>query len=60
MISSQQAQKACIIAQFCTSKNLPITIFKYSETEKLIRIKAGFRDKQIKIVINKYGKAKYV
>ena len=60
MISNEQALKACVLVQFLTSKGLPIRVFRYSEAEELIRIEAGFRDRQIKIVINKTGKAKYV
>ena len=60
MISNEQAQRACILCEFLTSKRLPIRIFRYLEAEKLIRIEAGFRDKQIRIVVNERGKFKYV
>ena len=60
MISNEQALKACVLVQFLTSKGLPIRVFQYSEAEELIRIEAGLGDRQIKIVINKRGKAKYV
>ena len=59
MISNEQAQ-ICILCEFLTSKGLPIRVFRYLEEEKLIRIEAGFRDKQIRIVINERGKFKYV
>ncbi|WP_319422364.1 DUF6888 family protein [Pleurocapsa sp. FMAR1] len=60
MITAKQALKACILSEFLTSKGLPIRVFRYLEAEKLIRIEAGFRDKQIRIVINENGKAKYI
>jgi hypothetical protein len=60
MITAKQAIKACILAEFLTSKALPVRVFRYSEADELIRIEAGFRDKQIRIVINEFGKAKYV
>ena len=59
MIRAKQAFKACILSDFLTSKGLHVRVFKYLE-EKVIRIEAGFRDKQIKIIINDIGKAKYV
>ncbi|MEM8717805.1 MAG: hypothetical protein AAGE84_00660 [Cyanobacteria bacterium P01_G01_bin.39] len=52
MISNEQAQRVCILCEFLTSKGLPMRVFKYLEEEKLIRIEAGFKDKQIRIVIN--------
>lgn len=60
MITDKQAIKACILTEFLTSKGLPIRVFQYLEAERLIRIEAGFRNKQIRIVINEIGKAKYV
>ena len=60
MITAKQSIRACILAEFLTSKGLPIRIFKHLEAEKLIRIEAGFRTKQIKIVINEEGKFRYV
>lgn len=60
MISNEQAQKACILCEFLTSKNLPIRVFRYSEDDRLIRIEAGSRTRQIKIIINEQGKFKYV
>lgn len=60
MISNEPAQRVCILCEFLTSKGLPIRIFRYLEEERLIRIEAGFRDKQIRIVINERGKFKYV
>ena len=60
MISNEQAQRACILCDFLTSKELPIRVFKYLEAEKLIQIEAGSKDKQIRIVINERGKFKYV
>ena len=60
MITARQAIKACILSEFLISKGLPIRVFRYSETERLIRIEAGFSFKQIRIVINDKGKAKYV
>lgn len=60
MITAEQAIKACILAQFLTSKVMPIRVFRYLEDERMIRIEAGYRDKQIRIVINERGKARYV
>ncbi|MGL5941899.1 MAG: DUF6888 family protein [Waterburya sp.] len=60
MITEKQAVRACILAEFLTSKALPIRVFRYLETERLIRVEAGFRTRQIKIVINEKGKFKYV
>ena len=60
MITPKQALKAYILAQFLTSKGMPIRVFKYQSEEKLIRIEAGLRNRQIRIVINERGKAKYV
>ena len=60
MITAKQAVRACILSEFLTSKSLPIRVFRYMETDRLIRIEAGFRTKQIKIVINEAGKFKYV
>lgn len=60
MITAKQAIKVCILSDFLTSKGLPIRVFKYSEVDKLIRIEAGFRDKQIRMVINQNGRFKYV
>lgn len=59
-MTDEQAQRACILCEFLTSKGLPIRVFKYLEQAKIIRIEAGFRNKQIKIVINERGKFKYV
>jgi hypothetical protein len=39
---------------------MPIRVFRYQDTEKLIQIEAGFRTRQIRIVINEGGKFKYV
>ena len=60
MITSKQAVKACYLSEFLTSKGLPIRTFKYSESNRLITIEAGFRDKKIKLVINENGRFKYV
>ena len=60
MITAKQALKACILSEFLTSKGLPIRVFKYLEAQRLIRIEAGFTAKQIKMIINENGKAKYV
>lgn len=60
MPTYEQAKRACILAEFLTSKGMPIRVFKYLEDEKLIRIEAGFTDRQIKIIINQFGRFKYV
>jgi hypothetical protein len=60
MITAKQAIRACILAEFLTSKSLPIRVFQYLEAEKLIQVEAGARTRQIKIVINEGGKFKYV
>lgn len=60
MLSNEQAQRACILCEFLTSKNLPIRVFRYSEDDRIIRIEAGFRDKQIKTIINENGRFKFV
>ncbi len=60
MPTSEQAIRACVLAEFLTTKNLPIRRFKYLKADKLIRIEAGFREKQIRIIINEYGRFKYV
>ena len=60
MISPQQSMKACILSIFLTRKGLPIRVFQYSETDKLIRIEAGFRNRQVKLEINDYGRYRYV
>lgn len=39
---------------------MPIRVFQYIEEDELIRIEAGFRNRQIKIVVNGNGKFKYV
>jgi hypothetical protein len=60
LITPKQALRACILAEFLTSKSLPIRVFRYLKGEKLIRVEAGFRTRQIRIVINEEGKFKYV
>jgi hypothetical protein len=60
VITAKQAVKACILAEFLTSKSFPIRVFQYLEAENLIRVEAGFRTRQIRIVINEEGKFKYV
>ena len=60
MITAKQAIKACILSEFLISKGLPIRVFRYSQAERLIRIEAGSQARQIRIIINEYGKAKYV
>jgi len=60
MITAKQSLRACILCEFLTSKGMPIRVFQYLEIEKLIRIEAGFRSKQIRIVINGEGRFKYV
>ena len=60
MPTSEQAIRACVLAEFLTSKSLPIRVFKYLNVDRLIRIEAGFKQKQIKIIINEYGRFKYV
>ena len=46
--------------EFLTAKGMPIRVFRYIEEDELIRIEAGFRNRQIKIVVNENGKFKYV
>ena len=60
MITPQQSMKACILSVFLTRKGLPIRVFQYSETDKLIRIEAGYRTKQVKLEVNEDGKYRYV
>ena len=60
MITAKQAVKACILAEFLTAKSLAIRVFRYLEAERLIRVEAGSRTRQIRIVINEQGKFKYV
>ncbi len=60
MITAKQAQRACILCEFLTSKSLPIRVFRYFEGDRLIRIEAGFKDKQIKMIINENGRFKFV
>lgn len=60
MMTSGQAIRACVMADFLTTKGLPVRVFKYIETDRLIRIEAGFRSKEIKLVINEKGLCKYV
>ena len=59
MMTSNQAIKACIMADFLTTKGLPARVFKYIETDRLIRIEPGFRSKD-KLVINERRLCKYV
>ena len=60
MITQKQSIRACILAEFLTSKGLPIRIFKYIEEQNLIRIEAGSKTRRIRIVVNEEGKFKYV
>lgn len=60
MITNKQAVRACILCEFLTAKGMPIRVFQYIEEDELIRIEAGFRNRQIKIVVNGNGKFKYV
>lgn len=60
MMTSGQAVRFCIMAYFPNTKGLPVRVFKYIETDRLIRIEAGFRSKEIKLVIDERGLCKYV
>ena len=60
MITPQQSTKACILSIFLTRKGLPIRVFRYSPTNKIIRIEAGFTNRRVKLEINEYGRYRYV
>ena len=59
MISNEQAVKACVIAQFLTSKGLEIVIFQYSPRRRVIYIETS-ADRKIKTLINEEGRYKHI
>jgi hypothetical protein len=59
MITAKQAVKACILAQFLTSKGLQIRVFQYSRRQRLIIIETE-ADRRIMAEINQAGKFRYV
>lgn len=59
MFTPEQAIKACNLINFVVNKGLPIRVFDYSQTDKIVRIEAGFRDKKVKFSINENGRYKY-
>ena len=57
-MTAEQAIRAAIIAQFLTNRfKKSIAMFRYSQTTKVIYIRAG---KTIRVEINQRGKARYV
>ncbi len=54
MITSKQAVKACILAQFLTGAGLTITTFRYYRGRKSIFIEVGYNG-EIAILIDEQG-----
>jgi hypothetical protein len=59
MITTRQAMKACILAQFLTNKGLQISVFQYFPRRKLIVIET-LGERKIRTLINEDGRFKYV
>lgn len=59
MITEAQALKACILAQFLTSLNKPITTFRYYQFKKTIFIEVGYNG-EITMEIDPEGEFNYV
>ncbi|MGF1478749.1 MAG: hypothetical protein ACFB4I_04590 [Cyanophyceae cyanobacterium] len=59
MPTAEQAIKAAILCQFLTGVGLPITVFYYDASSKLLYLEAAGGN-EFKIVINQQGKARNV